>query len=42
MTLIMIKENEWSFMMYSRVITVTASTYSKAVQRVTKEVRRQH
>jgi len=42
MTLILIHENEWSFRYYSRIITVTAPTYSKAVSKVTEELRRQH
>ena len=42
MTLILIHENEWSFRYYGRVVTVTAPTYSKAVSKVTKELRRQH
>lgn len=42
MTLILVNNNEWSFRHYSRIITVTAPTYSKAVSKVTEELRRQH
>ena len=40
MTLILIHGNQWSFRYYGRIVTVDAQNYSQAVNKVSKELRR--
>ena len=40
MTLILVHNNQWSFIYYGRIVTVDAQNYSQAVSKISQELRR--